>query len=70
VLSSDGDPKNGASPKLKPVQVKTGITDGISTEVLEGLEEGMQVVTGTLSSGDNGSRPAANPFGGGPFRRF
>lgn len=70
VLSSEGDSKNGSGPKLKAVQIKTGITDGISTEVVDGLEEGVQVVTGTLSGGDTGSRPAANPFGGGPFRRF
>jgi hypothetical protein len=48
-----------------------GITDGVSTEVLEGLEEGAQVVTGTLSGGSEAARPgASNPFGGGPFRRF
>jgi HlyD family secretion protein len=57
-------------PRLKPVQIKVGITDGISTEVLDGLEDGAQVVTGMISTGDNSSRPASNPFGGGPFRRF
>ena len=30
----------------KPVQVKTGISDGITTEVIEGLKEGDRVVTG------------------------
>jgi HlyD family secretion protein len=50
--------------------VKLGITDGISTEVVEGLEEGTQVVTSMISAGESGGRPAANPFGGGPFRRF
>jgi HlyD family secretion protein len=72
VLESSSDPKEKGTPRLRAVQIKTGITDGISTEVLDGLEEGMQVVTGLLSSGDSGSRqtPAANPFGGGPFRRF
>lgn len=70
VLSSEGESNKGAAPKLKAVQIKTGITDGISTEVVEGLEEGMQVVTGMLST-DTAARPAAaNPFGGGPFRRF
>jgi HlyD family secretion protein len=71
VLASDGDSKTPATPKLKPVQIKVGITDGISTEVMDGLQEGDQVVTGMLS-GDNGSRQngPANPFGGGPFRRF
>jgi HlyD family secretion protein len=53
------------------VQIKVGITDGISTEVMDGLQEGDQIVTGMLS-GDNASRQnaPANPFGGGPFRRF
>jgi HlyD family secretion protein len=70
VLEKSSDPKE--LPKLKPVQVKVGITDGVSTEVLDGLEEGMEVVTGALSSGDTASRqgPGGNPFGGGPFRRF
>ncbi len=56
-------------PKLKAVQVKVGISDGISTEVLEGLEEGVQVVTGMITPGDTSAAraggPAANPFGGG-----
>jgi HlyD family secretion protein len=34
--------------KLKPVIVKTGITDGVDTEILEGLTEGLPVVTSTL----------------------
>jgi HlyD family secretion protein len=68
VLEPSADPKQ--PPKLKPVQVKLGITDGISTEVVEGLEEGTQVVTSMISAGESGGRPAANPFGGGPFRRF
>jgi len=65
------DSKDGAKPKLQPVPIKVGITDGISTEVLDGLEEGAQVVTGTLSGGSDASRQpgASNPFGGG-FRRF
>ena len=32
--------------KPKPVQIKIGISDGISTEVIEGLKEGDRVVTG------------------------
>lgn len=70
VLETGSDPK--AQPKLKPVQVKLGITDGVSTEVLDGLEEGAEVVTGAFSSGDNARQGpgGGNPFGGGPFRRF
>jgi HlyD family secretion protein len=71
VLPPKSDSKDGAKPKPQPVQIKVGITDGVSTEVLEGLEEGAQVVTGTLSGGSEAARPgASNPFGGGPFRRF
>ena len=44
-----------------PVQIKTGITDGRQTEVIEGLKEGDQVVVG--SARDVGSRERAiNPF--------
>jgi HlyD family secretion protein len=54
----------GKDAKLKPVQIKTGISDGISTEVLSGLNEGDRVVTGAVLPG---GAPAAqsNPFGGG-----
>ena len=36
--------------KLKPVIVKAGITDGVDTEILDGIAEGAPVVTSTLSS--------------------
>src|SRR6266403_2084808 len=49
----------------KPTQIKTGISDGISTEVLEGLKEGDRVVTAELSATPPASAPAANPFSGG-----
>jgi HlyD family secretion protein len=58
---------SGSRPK--PVQIKTGISDGISTEVLEGLKEGDRVVTAELTSTSAMATPAPNPFGGGP-RRF
>jgi HlyD family secretion protein len=70
VLASEPDGKNGIRQILKPAQIKTGITDGISTEVLEGLDEGAKVVVGVISNGEGESRPSANPFGRGPFRRF
>jgi HlyD family secretion protein len=62
--------KLAGEPKLKPVQIKIGISDGSMTEVLDGLAEGAQVVTSmlTTSSAAAASQPA-NPFGGGP-RRF
>lgn len=65
-----GASKRAEDQKLKPVQIKVGISDGVSTEVLEGLEEGQQVVTGMIVTGEgaNSSGPRS-PFGG-PFRRF
>ena len=55
--------------KLQPVEVKTGITDGIYTEITDGLSENDKVVTSVVSK-QSGSAPAQpnNPFGGG--RRF
>jgi HlyD family secretion protein len=62
-----------AKGNLKPVQIKVGITDSISTEVIDGLSEGEQVITGINSPDQpiNTQRPA-NPFGGGGggFRRM
>jgi len=52
----------------KPVQIKTGISDGIVTEVPEGLKEGDRVVTAELSSPSASSSTPANPFSG--ARRF
>jgi HlyD family secretion protein len=59
-----------ASGSSKPtaVTIKTGISDGVTTEVLEGLKDGDRVVTGMTESGA-APTPASNPFGGGP-RRF
>ena len=57
---------SGGSPK--PVQIKTGISDGIMTEVLEGLKENDRVITAELTTASPGQSAAPNPFGGG--RRF
>ena len=55
--------------KPAPVTVKLGISDGLTTEVLEGLKEGDLVVTG-MSTPSKGT-PAPNPLGGGGMpRRF
>jgi len=46
VLSSNNSSTNGvATAAPDPVKIKTGITDGNSTEVLEGLKEGDEVIT-------------------------
>lgn len=57
-------------PIVKPVTIKTGIADNSFTEVIEGLNEGDEIVTGT----NNPNIPTASaipqgrsPFGGGGF---
>ena len=57
----------GASgaPSLKPVEIKAGVGDGSWTEVLEGLKEGDQVVTGIQVASDIAAKSSgSNPFGG------
>ena len=64
-------PVGARSPGPEPVSVKIGITDGINSEVVEGLAEGDLVVTTIVTPGPEptpAARPANNPFGGG--RRF
>jgi HlyD family secretion protein len=52
-----------------PVQIKTGISDGVVTEVIDGLKEGDRVVTAELASKSPAASTPANPFSGGA-RRF
>ena len=50
---------------LRPLRVKTGLNDGIVTEISgDGLEEGMQIVTGTsvISAEQAASSPGGSPF--------
>ena len=63
---------SGAAPALQPVRVKTGISDGTYTEIMDGLKEGDAVITGLkLQSQTSGPAPGgATPFGGGGGRRF
>ena len=56
----------GKPDTAQPVQIKTGINDGIYTQVVEGLKEGDEVVVGMKVVTDQ-SAPS-NPFSGG--RRF
>jgi HlyD family secretion protein len=66
---------NGAAkPVLRPVTIKAGISDGSNTEVLEGLNDGDVLVTGTATSASTttaASEPPRNPFSpfGGGRRR-
>lgn len=61
-------PPGGSKPA--PVQVKLGITDGITTEVTEGLKEGDVVVTAVELPQNKAASSSSNPFGGGMPRRF
>ncbi len=54
---------SGGQPQ--PVQIKTGISDGVVTEVTEGLKEGDRVVTAELASKSPAASPPPNPFSGG-----
>ncbi len=64
--------RDGA-PRAQPIEVRLGITDGLNTEVLGGLEEMAKVVASVVDpSAESSSRTgAANPFapGGGPRQR-
>ena len=59
-------PPTGSQPTR--VTIKTGISDGVATEVVEGLKEGDRVVTGMMENNGATSTPAINPFGSGPRR--
>jgi HlyD family secretion protein len=74
VLPTETAAKAGAV-KLKPVRARLGITDGIFTEIIEGLSENDVLVTGANTATEIGAAAAAqNPFGGGGrpggMRRF
>ncbi|MDF3056079.1 MAG: transporter [Rariglobus sp.] len=59
-----------ASPVVIPITIKTGITDGSATEIIEGLEEGDSVITSAFQPSAKGSTGSStpNPFGGGGRR--
>ncbi|MEI6713710.1 MAG: efflux RND transporter periplasmic adaptor subunit [Verrucomicrobiota bacterium] len=54
----------------EPVTLKLGITDNLTTEVLEGINEGDVVVTSLKNppAPAAAASPAANPLGGSPMR--
>ncbi len=61
----------GKPPQAHPeaVNAKLGISDGTGTEVIEGLNEGDQVITSVFGGKADPAGPASNPFAGGR-RRF
>jgi HlyD family secretion protein len=60
-LSADGS----QGTVLQPVPVRTGINNASFTEVVDGLKEGDEVVSG-LTSSKAASSHTLNPFGSGP----
>jgi HlyD family secretion protein len=55
--------------QLKPATIKTGISDGSLTEVVEGLKEGDAIAVGLNLPATSATavRPGSSPFGGSPF---
>jgi HlyD family secretion protein len=71
LLEKEPLPMGGEQSVLRPVTVTTGIGDGTSVEVLEGLKEGDLVVSGTVAPATPVATATRNPLGGlgGPPRR-
>jgi HlyD family secretion protein len=62
-------PATPAAAKVTAVTARFGITDGVSTEIIDGLAEGDSIVTSVISAAEaEPAGAAANPFGG-PGRR-
>lgn len=59
----DTERSQPGKPVLAAVSIKTGISDGTSTEVLEGLKEGDVIVSGlNVAGGTQAAAPTSNPF--------
>lgn len=54
---------------LKALTLTTGITDGTRTEVVSGVDEGLEVVTGIIAKESPAAAGGSSPFGGSSFRR-
>jgi HlyD family secretion protein len=65
-------PVGGERPVPERVAVTAGITDGVATEIVEGLDEGDRVIIGLRVDSSNSSAQsgAANPFSGRRPGRF
>jgi HlyD family secretion protein len=48
--------------KPSQVKVRTGLTDGVSTEIISGLEPGQQVIVGENTGDSSGGGGTTNPF--------
>jgi HlyD family secretion protein len=56
-------PPSADSSKVQAVTARFGITDGVSTEIIDGLSEGDVIVTGVLSAAEAAPSGASSPFG-------
>src|SRR5204863_4803769 len=54
----------------RPVQIKTGISDGIYTEALDGLKEGDRLITAVTGKLSDAAHAPNNPFISSSPRRF
>jgi len=59
------DAPSGGGKIPKPVQVHSGISDGVFTEIVDGLKEGDEVITGQNMSAASAQSGSSSPFGGG-----
>ena len=57
----------GTAAKPQPLQIKTGISDGVYTEIIDGLKEDDTIITAiNLPQSATTTQPqTVNPFGGG-----
>lgn len=69
VISKPGNATT--TPELTAIKVQMGISDGARTEILSGLTEGQELVTGTVAKDSVAPANPSSPFGGGGGgRRF
>jgi HlyD family secretion protein len=54
----------GGGKTAKPVQIHSGISDGVFTEIIDGLKEGDEVITGQNMSAASAQSGSSSPFGG------
>ncbi len=67
-VGSSVNATNIAEADMKAVTIKTGISDGVYTEVMEGLQEGDVIVTGQVVTTASAANRPTNPFSSGsPF---
>jgi HlyD family secretion protein len=57
------------APRAQAVSARFGISDGVNTEILSGLEEGAKVITSTIEAAELATGPARNPFAPAPSER-